>query len=381
MRKSVLSRVSVGTRTDGRVYISVYFNKKRYRYSNGEPIGANLQPNFTSSKDRVKEVELLKSAFEVALRNGWTPEEAVMERQEASISTTTHVEDPTVNEILQRQYKLKANLGYSHHYIRDLRRVVVKWQEFECFKGFVSLTLKQLSKSLIFDFILYVTKSPRAQKNLRLNFSALLNEEYERVQLPSPITEIRLRKSQETLHRPFDNVDEVLSALKAFNHNLYVCCLLTYGMLLRPHQEVRNLSWGAFNADLTILSLSGAQNKSQRNRIVPVPDYIKKELLAIRAEDQRVNLFSGHSAPFSEDYFKGLWSKFRKTTGLIKEGQTIYSFRHSGAIEVFKRTKNLQMLSQLMGHSSLAVTLTYLRGLEITTFEAIDLPQLMSSEF
>lgn len=376
MRKSILARVSIGTRTDGRVYISVYFNKKRYRYSNGEPIGTNIQPNFAPSKDRAKEAELLKAAFEVALRNGWTPEEAVMERQEASTPTATQVEDPAVAEVLETQYNLKNSMGFSYHYMRDLRRVVVKWKEFEATKGAINLTFKQLNKALILDFILFVTKSPRAQKNLRLNISALLKAEFERAQLPNPVTAIRLRKSQETLHRPFDNVGEILAALKAYNHNLYICCLLTYGLLLRPHQEVRNLTWGAFSADLTILSLSGAQNKSQRNRIVPVPDYIRKELLAFRAVDQSVNLFSGYSAPFSHDYFKGLWTKFKKTTDLINEGQTIYSFRHSGAIDVFKRTKNLHLLSQLMGHGSLVVTLTYLRGLEITTFEAVDLPQL-----
>lgn len=358
MRKSILARVSVGTRTDGRVYISVYFNKRRYRYSNGEPIGANLQPNFAPLKDRVKEAELLKSAFEVALRNGWTPEQVEQVKLEAIIPSSPQAEDPTVNEVLQAQYDLKCSMGFSFHYLRDLRRVVKKWKEFEGAKGFINLTFKQLNQTLILDFILFVTKSPRAQKNLRLNISALLKAEYEKAQLTSPVTAIRLRRSQETLHRPFDNVGEILDALKAYNHNLYICCLLTYGLLLRPHQEVRNLTWGAFSADLTILSLSGAQNKSQRNRIVPVPDYIRKELLAFRAVDQSVNLFSGYSAPFSHDYFKGLWTKFRKTTELINEGQTIYSFRHSGAIEVFRRTKNLHLLSQLMGHGSLVVTLT-----------------------
>jgi integrase len=67
---------------------------------------------------------------------------------------------------------------------------------------------------------------------------------------------------------------------------------------------------------------------------------------------------------------------FKKTTQLIERGQTIYSFRHSGAIEVFTRTNDLHLLSKLMGHSSLLVTLTYLRGLEITTFDANDLPHL-----
>lgn len=102
----------------------------------------------------------------------------------------------------------------------------------------------------------------------------------------------------------------------------------------------------------------------------------KKRYRFSNGEPIGVNIFRGNSTPFSHDYFKGLWTKFKKTTYLINEGQTICSFRHSGAIEVFERTKNLHLLSQPMGHGSLVVTLTYLRRLEITTFEVKDLPQL-----
>jgi integrase len=122
--------------------------------------------------------------------------------------------------------------------------------------------------------------------------------------------------------------------------------------------------------------LSGAQNKSQRNRIVPIPDYIRKELLSLRLFDPKSNIFTGQPYAFNYDYFKVLWTRFKRTNNLIQNGQTIYSFRHSGAIEVFTRTNNLHLLSKLMGHSSVSVTLTYLRGLEIACFEASDLPQL-----
>ena len=55
---------------------------------------------------------------------------------------------------------------------------------------------------------------------------------------------------------------------------------------------------------------------------------------------------------------------------------TIYSFRHSGAIEIFKRTGSLTKLQRAMGHSSLQVSLTYLRGLEVTELTEEDMPIL-----
>ena len=45
--------------------------------------------------------------------------------------------------------------------------------------------------------------------------------------------------------------------------------------------------------------------------------------------------------------------------------QTLYSFRHSGAVDIFKRTGSITKLQKAMGHSSINVSLTYLRGLEV----------------
>ena len=64
----------------------------------------------------------------------------------------------------------------------------------------------------------------------------------------------------------------------------------------------------------------------------------------------------------------------RNIKNLPEQDQTIYSFRHSGAIETYKRTGSLSKLQKAMGHSSLAVSLTYLRGLEVSDLEECDMP-------
>jgi len=59
--------------------------------------------------------------------------------------------------------------------------------------------------------------------------------------------------------------------------------------------------------------------------------------------------------------------------------QTLYSFRHSGAIEIYKRTGSLSKLQKARGHSSLAVSLTYLRGLEVRELEEGDMPFILKN--
>jgi len=55
---------------------------------------------------------------------------------------------------------------------------------------------------------------------------------------------------------------------------------------------------------------------------------------------------------------------------------TLYSFRHSGAIEILKLTGSLTKLQKAMGHSSINVSLTYLRVLEIAELKEEDMPKV-----
>ena len=68
--------------------------------------------------------------------------------------------------------------------------------------------------------------------------------------------------------------------------------------------------------------------------------------------------------------------RFKRLNPDIERDITIYSFRHSGAIEIFKRTGSLTKLQRAMGHSSLQVSLTYLRGLEVTELKEEDMPNI-----
>ena len=61
---------------------------------------------------------------------------------------------------------------------------------------------------------------------------------------------------------------------------------------------------------------------------------------------------------------------------MINEGVTLYSFRHTGAIEIFKRTGSITKLQKAMGHSSINVSLTYLRGLEVPELNEEDMPMI-----
>ena len=104
---------------------------------------------------------------------------------------------------------------------------------------------------------------------------------------------------------------------------------------------------------------------------MPVPSYIR-DILIKRESDH--NIFSNKPQPYNDDYFKTLWSRFKTQSSLLEQDQTLYSFRHTGAIEIFKRTGSITKLQKVKGHSSINVSLSYLRGLEIVELKESDMP-------
>jgi integrase len=110
-------------------------------------------------------------------------------------------------------------------------------------------------------------------------------------------------------------------------------------------------------------------------RVVYVPDYVKHELeqllTSLKSTD---NIFSKDFQPYNEAYFNTAWTRAWKKMhelGIVEKSHTIYSFRHTAAVDVYRRTKDVNLLKSLLGHSSILVTLKYLRGLGEYNEEAL----------
>jgi len=60
---------------------------------------------------------------------------------------------------------------------------------------------------------------------------------------------------------------------------------------------------------------------------------------------------------------------------VINEGVTLYSFRHR-SVRNLQKNGSITKLQKAMGHSSIKVSLTYLRGLEVPELSEEDMPTL-----
>lgn len=139
--------------------------------------------------------------------------------------------------------------------------------------------------------------------------------------------------------------------------------------------EVLSLTKKQFKNDCTEIHLAGTENKGGKIRIVYVPDYVRKHIEPlIDSLEADTNIFSGKTEVLNKYFFTTIWKRLRQDLikcKLIEEGQTIYSFRHSAAIQIYKRTKDIYLLQKLMGHGSIGVTQKYLRSLGQVNIEEL----------
>jgi len=346
----------VVSRKDGKVYLDISVRGKGMRLFNGRRFGIDLQPNSFPLPQRVNQAHILAAQVYAKLLAGELP--LLNAGQGVVVSCRSDL------YYLREALRLKLREGHSKHYTNALKLAFELINN--CSKA------EEVSVATI-ECALSSYSNPTSFNTLRRNMNILCRFAVRLGMRENPVARIPRKKEKAVLNKPLDHLPQLFEEIRSFNSNLFLCCLLTYGCLLRPHREVRELTWGDFSEDLSYISLSGNRNKSGRNRIVPVPSYVRSIL---KRKERHLNIFSGSSDPFNPDYFKSLRSRFKKRSKILQPEQTLYSFRHTGAIDVYKRTGSIEKLKTVMGHSSIVVSLTYLRGLNVTELNEQDMPNL-----
>ena len=352
----------------GDYHVSITFQYRRHRYRSAVAVGTKLNPNrlpLGALRDEAAQEMLL--LFREAVRGGWRP-------VDASSDSGVFGDEAGGRTLLDglKGYHPKAHL--SEKYREELLQTRDRMVKYFSSRKHDGLLPQDLGHTDTLLYLEAVTTTPSTFNHERGRVSSILATLDPTLRgALSPTASIAQRRTAQALHRPFDDVQRVLDDVHQFNERLFLCCLITYGCLLRPHREIRLLRWKDFSSDLSSISLAGDRNKSGRNRIVPVPPYVVEHL---RLGTRTAYLFSGSERPPGRDYFKGLWTKYKRQSAVIDPEQTLYSFRHTAAIDIFKRTGSVSILKEAMGHASMAVTLGYLRNLELPSLTLDDMPRL-----
>lgn len=332
-----------------KTYIEFYFDGVRQRIYSGEKIGKNLFPNKAKTEaNKTKLLEKLHYEIKRALDSGWNP---LAEREQKE-------KEPSLLEVIDDRYQSRVSSQISDTYRRDLKAMYSKLMDFltppEKSRPVSSLTAARVS-----EFLEQFNTSNSNYMTKRKTLNVLL---------PTATKSSRSKRTTEAMHEIYtkEQLRQVLEYLRENYPKLYLLALLTYGCLLRPHEEARRLQ--RKNVRGMDILLAGAENKGKRNRVIPIPQYVYDVLSAYldACRDEQCYVFTGTTWLLNKYYFNTMWGRAKlkmQDLGILRAEQTLYSFRHTAAVNVYRRTKDVHLIQKMLGHSSVVVTLKYLRGL------------------
>ncbi len=361
-----------------RSYVTFYFNGERIREYNGSNLDMSISPNRAKSlTQRNESLEKLRYELHKALEASVYPikSQQIAPATDSICNITTEI-NLSMQSLLLEALNGKLNSSISRTYKRDLTDIHRQFVEFmlpEELEG----PIGNIQTARIEKFLARYGSSGTYYMNKRRNLGVLFNAAGRLIDKPlKAVKATERRRTKARLHEKYERsqLKPILGFLQKRYPNLYLCCLLTYSAWLRPHEEVRLLTLNNFKNDLSEVHLTGGDNKGGQVRVVYIPEYVRKELRPILSKLTRDdNIFTLTPQPFNEYYFNTQWSRAWEQMyklGLVFENQTIYSFRHTAAVATYRKTKDVHLLQKLLGHSSIVVTLKYLRTLgELNTDE------------
>ena len=221
-----------------RVYVIFYQNNKRYRLFNGAKINSDIYPNSYPISERLRIGNLLAAEVYQFLLSGLRLEQLKVSKLIKPNMTDKDYLTVALNN------KLKEN--YTKKYKEMLQFI---------FNKLVEELKDSPIQPLHIETVLNKYNSESSYNTYRLRLCSLINEARKIGMTSNPMQRIKSKRTNAQMHKPFDNINEILEGIKAYNNPLYLCCLMTYGCLLRPHREIRELTWSDFSDDLKYIHL------------------------------------------------------------------------------------------------------------------------------
>lgn len=174
-------------------------------------------------------------------------------------------------------------------------------------------------------------------------FSAMVKNGYLET---NPAQGLSLRTETSTRHVLLEpsEIEQIKTWCLDNSPPLWAVCQLVYYCGLRPG-EVLRLKAENIKGGFVYLGANMAKNKKA----------IKREL----PKD-----FSGLPVGLDRDNIYKVWGRMRGACN-VRPVVTIYSFRHTAAVRLYRANKDIKQVQFFLRHSSIAITDTYLRNLGV----------------
>ena len=334
----------------GRTY--VFFRnlvtKEAFKLYSGKDFGMPTCRGLDSKEKEIYYRSLL-SMVNHQLSIGWTPEAEVKQKVVIDFSFTEAAAE-------LEKFIPKADYGDKHKYS-------LLWYLKSLKQAYSGSQLNDITTASLTAFIMKRhTGSNTSYNTARRYYRGIFNLFQQLGYMDfNPVSDIKAKRAESTINAAFTpkELTALFEYLKVTDLILYRVAILMYTTFLRPHQEIRLLKAKFFNFEAKQLILPPRYTKNGKQTTIPLQSIILDEFEFVQTLDSEDPIF-GNVNPF---YFSTKWGKKVRDIYPLKENQTLYSIRHTAAVETYKRTKDVALIQRLMHHSSMEVTIGYLRSL------------------
>jgi len=345
-------------------YVYLYYTgsdgvRKQFRYSEGIN-------SLKTKRERRAEANALVEAITALLKKGWSPITNTMEASE-------NIQPKTISAAFDEIFEIKKAYLTSES-IRTYKNQI------DLFKGW--LVKKKLDHLYTQNFTAdharkycdwmlrdkkYCGKTYNGHLTmLRTFFTEMVNRKY----LPtSPVAGFKFVRQEVGKNTTYSEVDEKkFEEIRYKNPEFYLATRFVRYCFLRRTElaklQVKHISWS--NKTIIIPSKNA---KSRVQDSVTIPGTLEKliELSGLLHLDPETYIFGKYFKPATKaindlDDFSDRQREVNRVLGIDK-GRTFYSWKHTGAVELYNLTKDPYTVMRQCRHTDIKMTMTYLRSL------------------
>lgn len=167
-----------------------------------------------------------------------------------------------------------------------------------------------------------------------------------------------LNKTKYLLDPEYDKLIYLLRSHIENDRRNCVLLLLALNIGARA-QELLNIRWSDINEYDQTVFVRGIKNSNDRE--LPLPDWLFRELLKIKSSPGKPPKLGGAQLktstqlvfPITYNRLRQIWEIYRPVN------KKFHALRHTFAIRIYKKTKDIRLLQVALGHRNITNTMIY----------------------
>ena len=264
------------------------------------------------------------------------------------------------------------------------------FKEFLESRKLTDLALTRFDSEMVHAFLSYLMTERNVSNRTRNNYLIWLNTAFNylvsrKVLEENPAKGIKKLRTSSSTHIPYSDTQakKIKDHLREKDPQMFLFCAFIYYTLARPKEiqllKVRDVRGNKLliSAKVKIGKEEKQLSKNHKSQYVTIPAGLQLLLEEYRIKEYNPDFFifgnggEPGPVPYSKHYSTKRYKPHIDALGFTG-GQTLYSWKHTGAIKLYQATKDMKKVQRQCRHWSIMETDNYLRDLGMFDDEEVE---------